>query len=252
MGDRIPFILLYGGAIVTAYAVGCRQPTACITLTRMHDAKELILIRHGQSTANATGVWQGQLDYPLSDRGRDQARLAGRALANIPIHGLYASPLLRAFETAELLAREAKATVEAVPIDGLKERHGGLLEVTTADARAAWDPDLMRKWASVPEEEGWTLVEAETDEEVLGRFEAAIADAMYRHGPGERVIVVTHGGAMRAYLRDRFGPEVLSGTLRAQNASITRVEWSADDENARLLTLATTDHLPPDLRGPRV
>ena len=218
----------------------------------MRGAKELILIRHGESTANATGVWQGQLDYPLSDRGREQARLAGRALADGPVHGLYASPLLRAFETAELLAREAGAVVEAVPMDGLKERQGGMLEGTTADERNTWDPDLMRKWASLPEEEGWALVGAETDEEVLGRFEAAIADAMGRHGPGERVIVVSHGGAMRAYLRDRFGPEVLAGSVRAQNASITRVQWWANEEAARLLSLATTNHLPPEFRGPRV
>jgi probable phosphoglycerate mutase len=215
---------------------------------------ELILIRHGESTANASGVWQGQLDFPLSDRGREQARLAGRALAGTPVHGLYASPLLRAFETAELLAREAGFDVEAVPLDGLKERRGGLLEGTTADERMDRDPALMRKWLSLPEEAGWDLVGAETDEEVLGRFEAAIADAMGRHGPGERVIVVSHGGAMRAYLRDRFGPDVLSGRLRAQNASITRVAWDAEDPDGgrtELRELATTDHLPPELRGPR-
>jgi probable phosphoglycerate mutase len=137
-------------------------------------------------------------------------------------------------------------------MDGLRERRGGMLEGTTADERNTWDPDLMRKWASLPEEVGWALVGAETDEEVLGRFEAAIAEAMGRHGPSERVVVVSHGGAMRAYLRDRFGSEMLAGSVRAQNASITRVEWGANEEAARLLSLATTNHLPPEFRGPRI
>jgi broad specificity phosphatase PhoE len=216
----------------------------------MRDARELILIRHGQSSANASGVWQGQLDFPLSDRGREQARLTGLALRGTPVHGFYASPLARAFETAEIIAREAAVSVEVVPLDGLKERRGGLLEGTTAEERMARDPALTEKWLSLPEEEGWELVGAETDEEVLGRFEAAIADAMGRHAPGERVVVVSHGGAMRAYLRDRFGPDVLAGTRRARNTSITRLEWSADERNIKLRELASADHLPPDLRGP--
>lgn len=211
-------------------------------------------MRHGESTANASGVWQGQLDFPLSELGRRQARLVGLALMDGPIHGLYASPLLRAFETAELLAREAGIGIGAVPLDGLKERHGGLLEGTTAEERMAREPDLMRRFLSVPEEQGWTLVGAETDAEVLGRFETAIAEAVGRHGPGERLVVVSHGGAIRAFLRDRFGPEVLPGRVRAQNASITRLDWVAGDalgRAAKLRVLADVDHLPPDLHGPR-
>lgn len=217
----------------------------------MHGARELILIRHGESTANASGVWQGQLDYPLSERGRQQARLTGLALRGERVHGLYASPLSRAFETAEIISREAGLSVEAIPLDGLKERRGGLLEGTTAEERLARDRAFTEKWLSLPEEEGWELVGAETDEEVLGRFEEAVAGALGRHGPGERVVVVSHGGAMRAYLRDRFGAEVLRGTERARNTSITRVGWHEDETSLELRELATVEHLPPELRGPR-
>ena len=84
----------------------------------MPEPQELVLIRHGESTANATGVWQGQLEFPLSEEGRRQARLAGRALAGEAFDGLYSSPLSRAYETAEIIARDTVfiTTVGSVPV----------------------------------------------------------------------------------------------------------------------------------------
>lgn len=216
----------------------------------MLDSHEILMVRHGQSTANATGVWQGQMDFPLSDEGRRQARLAGRALSGRDLDAVYSSPLARAFETAEIIAREAGFRDGIVPMDDLMERRGGILEGTTAAHREERYPELMRKWRAYAEEEGWAVVGAETDEEVLARFQAAVSTIRGRHGSGERVLVVSHGGAMRAFLRDVFGPGVLPGTVRAANASITRIEWSLNGELPRLLDLASTDHLADE--GPGV
>ena len=115
-------------------------------------------------------------------------------------------PARQGFETAEIIAREAGFTGEIVPIAGLMERHGGSLEGTTHTEREARNPELTRKLLGLPEEERWTLVGAETDEEVLARFEEAISDIRARHDAGARLVVVSHGGVMRAFLRDRFGP----------------------------------------------
>ncbi|MDP8939910.1 MAG: histidine phosphatase family protein [Actinomycetota bacterium] len=209
----------------------------------MLQRQELILLRHGQSTANASGVWQGQLDFPLSDEGRRQARLAGRALAGAPLDAFYASPLSRAYETAELVAREAGFTGGVVAEPGLVERAGGSLEGTTSEERAARSPELTRKLASLPEEERWEIVGAETDEEVLRRFGEAISGIRSRHGAGSRIVVVSHGGAMRAFLRDVLGPDVLPDSQRAPNASITRLTWELDGSDPQLLDIAATDHL---------
>ena len=208
----------------------------------MPEPQELVLIRHGQSTANATGVWQGQLDFPLSEEGRRQARLAGRALAGERLSGLYSSPLGRAFETAEIISREAGFPGDVITVEGLMERRGGLLEGTTLAEREARYPDLMKKFLSIPEEESWVVVGAETDEEVLVRFELSISEIRGRHPAGARIVVVSHGGAMRAFLRDRFGPEILPGTVRTPNASITRVVWETDGR-PRLTELASIGHL---------
>jgi broad specificity phosphatase PhoE len=205
--------------------------------------QEFLLIRHGQSTANASGVWQGQMEFPLSDEGRRQAHLAGKALSGVRLDAVYSSPLERALETAEIIARETGFGGPIVTLDGLMERRGGSLEGTTHAEREARNPQFERKLLSLPEEERWTLVGAETDEEILARFERAVSEIHARNEMGSRIVVVSHGGVMRAFLRDRFGPGVLPGTVRAANASITRFEWGPGDE-ARLLELASTRHLP--------
>ena len=210
----------------------------------MPERQELLLIRHGRSTANAMGVWQGQMEFPLSNEGRVQARSVGKALAGERIDGIYSSPLGRAFETAEIIVRETNFPGAVVPIEGLTERRGGLLEGTTRAEREARNPELMNRFLILPEEERWTLAGAEIDEEILHRFERAISDIRARHASGARMVVVSHGGVMRVFLRDLFGSEVLPGSERAPNASLTRIEWVGEGR-PRLRELASTQHLTP-------
>ena len=214
-----------------------------MSLRNENERQELILVRHGQSTANATGVWQGQLDFPLSELGRRQAAEAGRALRDTRLSGAYASPLSRAFETATTVAQEAGFAGEVVPVRGLMERKGGILEGYTWEEQEARDPGFAEKFLALPEEERWTLVGAETDEEIMTRFVEALSSVRARHEPGDKLLIVSHGGVMRAFLRDLFGSEILPGTERAPNASITRLFWSKDGTPPELLELAATAHL---------
>ena len=207
----------------------------------MPEPQELLLVRHGQSTANAQGIWQGQMEFPLSEEGRSQATLAARALLNEPFEGLYSSPLSRAFETAQIICAETRFAGKVVPVSGLSERHGGLLEGHTWAEQERRNPELAKKFLVIPEEERWTLVGAETDEEVIARFEKAIVSIHARHQDGARIVIVSHGGVMRAFLRERFGPGVLPGAERAANASITRLQW--DEAGLRLIEVASTTHL---------
>jgi broad specificity phosphatase PhoE len=210
----------------------------------MPELQELLLVRHGQSTANAKGIWQGQMEFPLSERGRVQAGLAGRGLSGEPFEGVYSSPLSRAFETAEIIRDRARFAGEVVPVDGLSERHGGILEGHTWAEQEQRNPELAKKFLAIPEEERWALVGAETDEEVIARFEEALSSIRALHPGGSRIVVVSHGGVMRAFLRERFGPGVLPGAQRAANASITRLQWG--ERGPRLLEVASTAHLAED------
>jgi broad specificity phosphatase PhoE len=212
---------------------------------RVNGQREMILLRHGQSTANASGVWQGQVEFPLSEEGREQATYAGRALKGTRLSGIYASPLSRAFETAEIVAREAGYSGSVVPMPDLMERYGGVLEGHTWAEQEASNPAFVEKFLALPEEERWTLAGAETDEEILERFERAVYGILSRPESANGVsLVVSHGGIMRAFLRDRFGPGILPGLERAPNASFTRILWNLSQPDAapRLLELASTKH----------
>ena len=210
----------------------------------MPKSRELLLVRHGQSTANARGIWQGQMEFPLSDEGRYQAGMAGLALSRKPFDGLYSSPLSRAFETASIIVERSGFAGEVIPVQGLSERAGGILEGYSWEEQERRDPDLAKKFLAIPEEERWALVGAETDEDVIARFGEAIASISVRHPEGSRIVVVSHGGVMRAYLRELFGPEVLPGAQRTANASITRMQW--DNTGPHLLEVAATSHLAED------
>ena len=208
--------------------------------------QDIILLRQAQSTANATGVWQGQLDYPLSEEGRRQAAAAGRALKGTDLSSVYASPLSRAFETAEIVARETSFPGSVVPLPDLTERGGGVLEGLTWEEQEARNPEFVRKFLALPEEERWTLAGAETDEEILARFEKALSKIRSRHPENDGpLVIVSHGGIMRAFLRDIYGPGVLPGHERAPNCSFTRLLWdpSAPYAVPKLLELASTRHL---------
>ena len=210
----------------------------------MPKRQELLLVRHGQSTANARGIWQGQMEFPLSEEGRKQVALTGRALSKEPFEALYSSPLSRAFETASIIRDRSGFAGKVVTSGGLSERQGGILEGHTWVEQERRNPELAKKFVSIPEEERWALVGAETDEEVISRFGEAISSISARHPDGARIVIVSHGGVMRAFLRELFGEGVLPGAERAANASITRLQW--DEEESRVLEVAATTHLVED------
>lgn len=62
---------------------------------------KLILVRHGESTWNAKGLWTGLVDVPLSERGKEEARQAAEAIKDLPIDTTFTSPLKRAKETLD-------------------------------------------------------------------------------------------------------------------------------------------------------
>lgn len=188
------------------------------------------------------------MEFPLSELGHEQARLAGLALAQAgDFDGIYTSPLSRARQTAGIISRELVAAGrfggEVVELPGLTERHGGLLQGRPWAQTQQERPDLIEKFRSLPAEEDWSLVGAETDGELMSRFGKAVEEIRARHTGGSRVIVVAHGGVLRAFLRSTFGDDVLPGSTRTPNASITRLRWERSSEGPELSELASTRHL---------
>ena len=161
----------------------------------------LLLLRHGQSTWNATGRWQGWADAPLSPAGEDQARAAARLLAGAGIARVASSDLQRARHTAELIA--ADMGLGEVVVDAwLRERDvGDWTGLETADIDERW-PGQLDAWRDGRLERP---PNGESDVDMLARVRAALARLAGRDGT---TLVVTHGGVIHLVVH-AFGGRAL-------------------------------------------
>ena len=153
----------------------------------------LILVRHGETLWNETQRCQGFSDITLSPRGREQAQLLALTLKQEPVQAIYSSPLKRAYETAQIIARMLQATSSrTLPVkadDQLKELNQGQLEGLTSQELLTYYPDLMREWAHRPA----TLVlpGGESLVQLQERAWRAI-ERIYKAHAGQTVVVVAH------------------------------------------------------------
>jgi probable phosphoglycerate mutase len=153
---------------------------------------DIYLVRHGQTEWNRDARLQGQLDSPLTPRGRAQARAAGRAMARLGLAGvpLSVSPLGRARATAALLAEEV-ALGPVVVEPRLQEVALGSWEGLTCEAIAAAHPDLVNGWSGhgygflCPDGEGYDRAAARVSAWLAEQKEPRIAVA---HGMIGRVL----------------------------------------------------------------
>jgi probable phosphoglycerate mutase len=165
----------------------------------MHGSATLFLVRHGETDWNAAGRWQGQTDVPLNARGREQAReVAGRLRAG-GIAAIASSDLLRARATAEIVASELGLEVSHLDA-ALRERRFGCFEGLTREEVAARFPEAWARYLADP---GPAPPGGESRDELVGRLLPAVASAVARL-PGP-LLVVMHGGAMRALLAEHVG-----------------------------------------------
>ena len=152
----------------------------------------LLVVRHGQSEWNATGHWQGRADPPLTDEGRRQSIAATGALGSFD--AVVASPLLRAVETATIIAE--RLGIGPVPTDpDLMERDAGEWQgLTRVQIQEQWPGYL---------EDGRRPPGYEPDDAMLARVRSGLDRIAGRVGDGD-VLVISHGGVVYA-LEDACG-----------------------------------------------
>ncbi len=156
----------------------------------MSEATLLTLIRHGETPANTGGIWHGSTDTPLSDRGFEQARCAGRYLESLASNfaAIYASPLQRAHNTAREIA--SCLDLEVHTEHNLTEYDLGSWE---GKSYAELHTELQL-WDRIKEDPDFAPHGGESPVQVVNRYLAAFEAIVARH-PGERVIAVGHAGA---------------------------------------------------------
>lgn len=154
-------------------------------------------IRHGQNPANLTGELSCRwVDYPLTGHGVEQAQALAGLLSREPAPAaIYASPLRRAAQTAQILA--TRLGVPVCTLEELRELDVGDLE-GRSDAQA-WELFLDVAYAWHAGDHDRAYPGGEDFRQVLARLRAALTRAL-DHPPGSRVLVVAHDGLIRAAL----------------------------------------------------
>ena len=195
-----------------------------------------VFLRHGESIGNAQARWQGQSDYPLTEKGRAQAlALAERWKSErARFDAIIASPLGRAKETAEIIASALRVPVEFDPI--LLERHIGEMEGLTAEeVRKRPQPPYVTPYDSIGGE-------GEGDWALFLRAGQALHSLLRR--PAGSYLIVSHGGLLNQLMNAIIGiaPHVdPSGVrFRFENTAFARVtylpyqhRWTIDALNDR-------------------
>lgn len=148
-----------------------------------------LVVRHGESEWNAQRRWQGQADPPLTDLGRTQAHAAVEKLGTFDL--LASSDLQRARTTAEIIGH--RLGIELLPADPrLRETDVGEWQGLTVDEIEAAYPGYLERHERPPN--------FESNESVIGRFTAALADLSHLC-PGGHVLIVAHAGVLRVMRR---------------------------------------------------
>ena len=183
----------------------------------------ILLARHGETDWNAEGRVQGHADRPLNEAGIGQARELAEELAGERIDAVYASDLSRALDTARAVAEPRGLSV--TPLIGLRERNFGTWE-------GLLDEEILERF---PQAHTGPWGDDETPEQLDTRVFEALLQIAEEH-PGGQVLVVSHGGSMRALLR-RAGVPV----ERIANAHVARI--AVEDGTVRAIESADCGRL---------
>lgn len=158
---------------------------------------DVYLVRHGETDLNRLGVLQGSIEEPLNSYGRDQALQAARVLSQIDIAEVVTSPQIRARETADIISRHLKVSVQENTL--LRERDWGIYEGKKREERDATG-------------EGVEPIEA-LEKRVISAFTAIVTNTQ------QPCAIVTHSGFIKSLINVLFGepPSVI------KNGEIIRV-----------------------------
>ena len=199
----------------------------------------LILIRHGQSVANALEVGAGQKDYALTDLGKKQAELAALYLTkNEKIDLIYSSDLQRAYDTVLPIAEKL-----GLPITS----HPALREIDTGDFAGM---KIMERNKLYPEKvkilkNDFGHMQYPNGESVKESYERVVSYIceIARENDGKCLLIATHAGAIRLFqaFSDGLSWEDAGKAKGTENASINVFECDGDKANAIYTNF--TDHV---------
>ncbi|KAA1429335.1 histidine phosphatase family protein [Nocardioides antri] len=200
----------------------------------------VLLVRHGRTTANASGVLAGRLaGVRLDETGERQARTTAERIAAVPVAALVTSPQERCRQTAKVVAAAQADRMKATSERGLAECDYG-----------EWQGRTIRELAK---EKLWTTVQRHPSAAVFPGGESMVdmrhraVEAVRRHdaaveaehGPSAVWVAVSHGDIIKAILADALGMHLdLFQRINVDPASVSIVQYTLD----RPYVLASNTH----------
>lgn len=223
-----------GDARLTAFAtLGILAPAPGqaqrLSLVSHRAMTTIYFVRHGESQANVERVFSnGRVDLPLTALGWRQAAQAARWLERRGVAHVYSSPLLRARQTAQLIARRTGIMVTVLA--DLDEIRVGDLDGRRDAASWTLHDQIVARWRTG--DRAAAFPGGESYGQAYDRFAAAVHEVARAH-PEQVVAAVTHGailGTVVPRLCPALGDEITRGAVRwaLRNAAITTLEVSPD------------------------
>ena len=163
--------------------------------------RRLVVLRHGQTTSNQQGIWQGHLDHELTELGHEQARAAAAAISSLRPARVVSSDLERARVTAEEVA--AASGIGLSIDERWREIHAGRWQgLTAAQVHAQYPEDAERLITGEDFKRGGN---GESLADVAARVRPALEELTAGMEPGECVVIATHGVTGRSLVAELVG-----------------------------------------------
>ena len=147
----------------------------------------IYLVRHGQTAWNKEEIFRGRTDVPLDETGLKQAELAAEYFKGMEIHGIYSSPLARAWQTAQKIAQFHSLKVQ--PLEGIIDLSFGNWEGHPHQEIKKNDSERYRQWREEPHRV--RLPGGESLDEVRVRSMAALEEVI-QSNPEKTLVLVSH------------------------------------------------------------
>ncbi|NNJ09148.1 histidine phosphatase family protein [Chloroflexales bacterium ZM16-3] len=198
----------------------------------------IIFVRHGETPWNVTLQYQGQVNVPLNERGRAQARLTAERLARLGVDAFYTSDTARAAETAGIIGDALG--IRPTPMPELREIDVGQWEGLTPEELYRRFPDHMAEYERDPART--VRLGGESYAQLQARALVALGKIYDAHRPGDVIVAVSHGGTIRALLCHVIGLELANfGKMWLDNGSLTEIRYGS--HGWRLVRLNDAAHL---------
>ena len=200
---------------------------------------DLFIMRHGQSEADLLDCFEGRADFPLTDLGREQARLAGAWFAQrFTVDRLIASTLKRAAETARIVAEALGVPVE-YDEQLMEMNNGELAGLPRAEGKRRFAHLFVGRAELALHQ---SFPGGETPAAFRARAEMVVSRLIDETGDGGRVLLVTHGGMTNALFRSflRLPVDTRFG-LATGDTGIHHLQINGDERRIRFAN--STGHL---------